>query len=79
MVTMQSTAAIEAVLSGVPVFCDEVSQSNVVGQSDLTKIERPYYPDKELIDKWIDSLLSCQFTLEEIKNGVAYETVKRLQ
>jgi len=79
MVTMQSTAAIEAVLSGVPVFCDEVSQSNVVGESDLTKIERPYYPDKELIDKWIDSLLSCQFTLEEIKNGVAYETVKRLQ
>ena len=79
MVTMQSTAAIEAVLNGVPVFCDEVSQANVIGENDLSKIEKPYYADRDIIEKWIDSLLSCQFTMEEIKNGVAHEVVKRLQ
>ena len=79
MVTMQSTAAIEAVLNGVPVFCDEVSQANVIGENDLSKIERPYYADRDIIENWIDSLLSCQFTMEEIKNGVAHEVVKRLQ
>ena len=79
MVTMQSTAAIEAVLNGVPVFCDEVSQANVIGENNLSKIEKPYYADRDIIEKWIDSLLSSQFTMEEIKNGVAHEVVKRLQ
>ena len=79
MVTMQSTAAIEAVMNGVPVFCDKVSQANAIGENDLSKIEKPYYADRDIIEKWIDSLLSCQFTMEEIKNGIAHEVVKRLQ
>ena len=78
LVSMQSTAAIEAVLAGVPVFCNGVSQSYPVSEK-LEHIENPFYADKELIDLWIDSLLSCQFNLEEFKNGVAYEAVKRLQ
>ena len=79
MVTMQSTAAIEAVLNGVPVFCDEVSQANVIGENDLSKIERPYYADRDIVRKWIDSLLACQFTLNEIKSGEAFEAARRLQ
>jgi len=79
MVTMQSTAAIHAIINGVPVFCDKISQANPVSENDLSKIEKPYYANRDVIEKWIDSLLSCQFTMEEIGNGVAYETVKRLQ
>ena len=76
MVTMQSTRTHRAVLNGVPVFLDEVSQTNVIGENDLSKIERPYYVDRDIIENWIDSLLSCQFTMEEIKNGVAHEVVR---
>ena len=79
MVTYQSTAAIESVLSGVPVFCEDIACAKPVAETDLTKIEQPFYPDKDLRGQWIDSLLSCQFTMDEIKNGTAYKTVMRLQ
>ena len=79
VVTHQSTVAINAILNGVPSFCDEVSQSKPVSETDISRIETPFYPDEDLINKWIDSLLSCQFTMEEIKNGTAYNTVMRLQ
>ena len=79
LVSMQSTAAIHAVLNGVPVFCDEISQANPIAENDLSNIEKPYYADRLEVEKWIDSLLSCQFTMEEIGNGTAYKTVKRLQ
>ena len=76
---MQSTAAIHAVLNGVPVFCDKISQANPIAENNLSNIEKPYYADRLEVEKWIDSLLSCQFTMEEIGNGTAYKTVKRLQ
>lgn len=79
VVSSQSTAAIEAVLSGVPSFCEEISQCLPVSKTDLSEIEKPYYPDRGLLQRWIDSLLACQFTFEEIENGTCYEAVKRLQ
>lgn len=79
MVTHQSTAAIEAVLGGTPVFCDEVCCAKPVAETDFTKIEQPNYADTELRRKWIDSLLSCQFSIPEIESGLAYETTMRLQ
>lgn len=79
VVSYQSTAAIESVLNGVPSFCDNVSAAKEVSESMIENIETPYYPDEDLIQQWIDSLLSCQFTMEEIKSGLAKETVDRLQ
>ena len=60
-------------------FCDNVSAAKEVSESMIENIETPYYPDEDLIQQWIDSLLSCQFTMEEIKSGLAKETVDRLQ
>jgi len=79
VVSHQSTAAIEAVLNGVPSFCDNVSAAKEVSECMIENIETPYYPDEDLIQQWIDSLLSCQFTMEEIKSGLAKEVVDRLQ
>jgi len=79
VVSHQSTAAIEAVLNGVPSFCDNVSAAKEVSESIIENIETPYYPDEDLVQQWIDSLLSCQFTMEEIKSGLAKEVVDRLQ
>jgi len=74
-VTFNSTACIDAVLNGVPSFCDGISCGMPVSQLDLSQIENPIYSDKR--EKWIDSLLANQFTLTEIENGVAYEKVSR--
>lgn len=79
VVTHQSTAAIEAILNGVPSFCDEVSSANEVSESLYENIESPHYPDDDLIKQWTDSLLAVQFTGDEFKNGTAYHTATRLQ
>lgn len=79
IVTHQSTAAIQAILQGVPSFCDLISQSVPVSETDISKIETPFYPDDDLRKEWIDSLLSCQFNMSEISNGKAREIVDRLQ
>lgn len=79
IVTHQSTAAIQAILQGVPSFCDLISQSVPVSETDISKIETPFYPDEDLRKEWIDSLLSCQFNMSEISNGKAREIVDRLQ
>ena len=48
-----------------------------VSLTDMTQIKDPLYtPEREY---WIDSLLANQFTLEEIKSGLAKETVDRMQ
>ena len=31
------------------------------------------------IENWVTSLLANQFTMEEFKNGVAFEAINRLQ
>jgi len=46
---------------------------------DYVDIEKEYVRDDDLVNKWIDSLLANQFTMEEIKSGLAKETVDRLQ
>lgn len=79
IVTHQSTAAIQAILQGVPSFCDLISQSVPVSEIDISKIETPFYPDDDLRKEWIDSLLSCQFNMSEISSGKAREIVDRLQ
>lgn len=79
VVTYQSTAAIEAIINGVPVFCDEICCAKPVAETDFTKIEKPKYTDNDFRKKWIDSLLSCQFSMSEIESGLAYETTMRLQ
>ena len=79
IVTHQSTAAIPAITQGTPSFCDSVSQSAPVSETDISKIETPFYPDDDLRQHWIDSLLSCQFNMKEIGDGTARRVVDRLQ
>jgi hypothetical protein len=74
VVTCQSTVCIETILRGKPSFCDEISMGNPVSLNDLSRIESPFYPDNRI--DFIDSLLANQFTLEEIKSGVAWKKVK---
>jgi hypothetical protein len=76
-VSLQSTGCIDAVLNGVPSFCDGMSCGQPVSQVDLSLIEKPFYVPDTRRKKWIDSLLANQFTLKEIEDGTAYEKVSR--
>jgi hypothetical protein len=79
IVTFQSTIAIQAILQGIHSFCSEVSCCMPVSSNDLRQIETPFYPTKDLIQEWINSLLANQFSLSELRDGLAKEVVNRLQ
>ncbi len=79
IVTFQSTVAIDAVLKGIPSFCDDVSMAKPVSQQSFETIDNPTLPDKDLIEQWKTSLLCNQFTIGEIQVGQAYRTIMRLQ
>ena len=76
-VSYQSTVVVQSIINGVPSFCANESMGVPVSLTDMTQIKDPLYtPEREY---WIDSLLANQFTLEEIKSGLAKETVDRMQ
>ena len=78
VVTYQSTLAIEAILNGIPVYCDQSSSSAPVSNTHLN-ISQTYFPTKDEIENWVINLLANQFTIEEMNSGLALETVNRLQ
>lgn len=73
LVTHSSNAAVEAAMVGVPVFCEPVCGAAMVGCTDFTKIETPIYPDNR--EEWIASLMWQQFSLNEFRSGLAWQTL----
>ena len=77
LVTLQSIAATEAILYGVPAFTLAPNAAEKLSLNDLSKIENPYYPDKDLIYKWACNLAYGQFHIEELANGTAYKILTK--
>lgn len=73
LVTHSSNVAVDAVLMGVPVFVAKTSPAVPVGNLDLAKMETPEMPDRE---RWFNSLMAQQFTIDEMRSGLAREYLK---
>lgn len=71
VVTLQSIAATEAILYGVPAFTLERNAASKLCGWDLSKIERPTYADQDLVYKWACHLAYGQFHNDELKDGTA--------
>lgn len=67
VVTHTSMVAVDAVLAGVPVYMTGPSIAQPVGQTDLSQIENPVFPERE---GWLHSLAYAQFNLEDMKRGL---------
>jgi hypothetical protein len=78
IITYQSTLAIEAILNGIPSFSSEHSCAAPVSTTSLN-LSQIKIPTMIEIENWIISLLANQFTMEELKNGVSFEAINRLQ
>jgi len=79
IVSSQTTAVIEAILKGIPSFCENISAALPVSKTDLSQIENPHYPTNEELEDWYGSLLCCQYTIQEIHNGEAKRFIDRIQ
>jgi hypothetical protein len=76
VVTLQSIAATEAILYGVPAFTLAPNAAYTLTSQDIKGIEHPMYPDKDLVYKWACNLAYGQFHIDELKDGTAYKILK---
>lgn len=70
LVTHMSAAANEALLAGVPVFVSGRCAASPMASGGLENIENPRYPDGR--EDWAAGLAGMQWTIEEIKAGMAW-------
>ena len=77
LVTFNSVAAIESIFHGIPAFtmapCNAASP---VALQDLTRIDTPYYADKDKLYAWACHLAYGQFHIDELKNGTAMNLLR---
>ena len=67
LVCHSSNAAVSALIAGVPVFCTDPCASSIMGLSDVSKIETPFYPGDRF--RWACVLAANQWTLNEFRDG----------
>lgn len=79
VVTYQSMAALEALHYGIPVFTMAPNCVQSVANTDLSKIEDPYYPEPEKFIKVLNYLAYCQYSLEEMNTGRALALIEEMK
>jgi hypothetical protein len=78
VVTFNSIAGTEAILAGVPVFA--LAPSNAarpVSNTDLTRIDNPWFADRDQILAWAYHLAYGQFHIDEFRSGRAERILKQ--
>ena len=80
VVTFNSIAGTEAILAGTPVFAMAPSNAaRPVSNTDLTKIDNPWFPDRDQVLAWAYHLAYGQFHIDEFKNGQAEKILKQTE
>ncbi len=77
LVTFNSIAAIESVFYGIPAFTLAPNAAQPVALQDLSKINEPYYPDKDKLYAWACHLSYGQYHISELKNGKAKDLMEK--
>lgn len=78
VVTYNSTPGVAASIEGIPAFVTdpvpETSQAYSVANYKLNDIENPELKDRQ---QWIERLAMCHWKFEELKNGSAWQHMKK--
>ena len=77
MVTLQSIAAVEAVVSGVAAFTLAPTAADPVCDKDLSKLENPTLYHISKIQTWANHLAYGQFHFKELQSGYAHSIINR--
>jgi hypothetical protein len=77
-VVYNSSPSVASAIEGVPIFLTDTipqySQSCDVANLDLSKIENPNMPDRQV---WIEKLSMCHWNFDELKSGEAWNFFKK--
>jgi hypothetical protein len=74
-VTYNSNSAVEAAIEGVPVFAfDEGSMALPIANTQWEEIKNPKTPDRK---QWLSDLAYTQWTLDEMREGLAWRHLLR--
>jgi|TARA_B100001094_G_C18083879_1_gene746702 hypothetical protein len=77
VVTYQSMAALEAMHYGIPAFVMAPCCVTPLANTELSKIEDAFYPEKEQMMDLLHYLAYCQFTPEEMSTSKALKLIDR--
>jgi hypothetical protein len=77
-VAMNSIAALESVLYGIPAFVSVPCAASPLASNDLSQLANPFKPDADTIWKQSRNIAYGQFTLDEIVNGTAWKITNEI-
>lgn len=76
LITWSSAAAISAILAGVPAICSNQCAAAPVAEPSIDNIEAPmFYSPLDVRRQWAGVLADNQWTLDEMRRGVAWEAL----
>jgi hypothetical protein len=75
-VAMNSIAALESILYGIPAFVSVPCAATPLASNDLSQLKNPYKPEFSLIQKHSYNIAYGQFTSDEIASGVAWNILQ---
>jgi hypothetical protein len=77
LVTFNSVAAVESILSGVPAFVLAPSHiAQPVASTQLSQIENPYWADQDKLNAWCHSMAYGQYHVRELRDGTAFRMMQ---
>jgi hypothetical protein len=76
-VAMNSIAALESVLYGIPAFVSVPCAATPLACNDLSQLANPYRPSDDLIRQQSYNIAYGQFTQEELLNGTAWKITQQ--
>ena len=76
-VTLNSIAALESVLYGIPAFVSVPCAASPLASTDLSQLANPFRPSTDLIMQQCHSLAYGQFSLQEIYDGTAWKLLQK--
>lgn len=80
LITFNSNAATEAIMQGTPSFVlAPCHAATPVANTDLAKIDNPWWPDDDLRQRWAHSLAYGQFHIDEMRSGHAHRILDQLE
>lgn len=75
LVTHHSNAAVDAIVAGVPVYCQK-SVGSLLSTSDLATIEHPYRPADAERMQFLHDVAYVQYTPAEMRSGLVWDQLR---